>query len=213
MNNEKYSPIENIYQRIDQNLVNIGSNSLECETFFNSLWETAVKKNADLKLINDIKKDYYLFTFRESILLEDLEYYKERFKQIENLMLKVMYCNVLNKEKLDFDIILETFDYFFILYENALKSGNPISIKQSIDILNSSLEYALKLKNENMISKSLSKHVEFITEYIRLKNFNWVCLLVKSLFIIGKKHWDKVDESFIENIIKEVMKPLINSVE
>ncbi len=48
--------------------------------------------------------------------------------------------------------------------------------------------------------------MEFITEYIRLKNFNWAYLLVKSLFIIGKKHWDKVDESFIENIIKEVMK-------
>ena len=55
-----------------------------------------------------------------------------------------------------------------------------------------------------MISKSLSKHVEFITEHIQLKNFNWAYLLVKSLFIIGKKHWDKVDESFIENIIKEV---------
>jgi len=99
MNNEKYSPIENIYQKIDQNLVNIGSNSLECEAFFNSLWETAVKKNADLKLINDIKKDYYLFTFRESITLEDQELYKERFKKTENPMLKVMYCSILNKEK------------------------------------------------------------------------------------------------------------------
>ena len=116
MNNEKYSRIENIHHKIDQNLVNIGSNSLECEAFFNSLWETAVKNNANLKLINDIKKDYYLFTLRESIPLEDLEYYKERFKQTENPMLKVMYCNVLNKEKLDFDIILETFDYFFIVH-------------------------------------------------------------------------------------------------
>jgi len=50
-------------------------------------------------LINDIKKDYYLFTFRESITLEDQEYYKERFKKTENPMLKVMYCSILNKEK------------------------------------------------------------------------------------------------------------------
>jgi len=90
MNNEKSSSIENIYQKIDQNLINIGSNSLECETFFHSLWETAVKKNTDSKLINDIKKDYYLFTFRESIPLEDLEYYKERFKKTKNFLLKVM---------------------------------------------------------------------------------------------------------------------------
>ncbi|KKN27153.1 hypothetical protein LCGC14_0867460 [marine sediment metagenome] len=206
MNNEKSLSIENIYQKIDQNLINIGSNSLECEAFFNNLWETAVKKNADLNLINYIKKDYYLFTFRESIPLEDLEYYKERFKKTENPVLKVMYFKVLNKEKLDFALTLEAFDNFFILCESTLKSGNPVSIKQGIDILNSSLEYALKLKNENMISKSLSKHVEFITQYIQLKNFNWAYLLVKSLFIIGKKHWDKVDESFIENIIKEVMK-------
>ncbi|KKK82696.1 hypothetical protein LCGC14_2800800, partial [marine sediment metagenome] len=108
MKNEKSLSIENIYQKIDQNRVNIGLNSLECERYFNSLWEKAVKKKADSKLINDIKKDYYLFTFRESITLEDLEYYKERFKKTENPMLKVMYCNVLNKEKLDFDIILET---------------------------------------------------------------------------------------------------------
>ncbi len=204
--NEKSSQIENIYQEIDQNLINIGSNSLECNSFFHNLWETAVKKNADSKLINDIKKDYYLFTFRESIPLEDLEYYKERLKKTKNPILKLRYCSVLNKEKLDFDIILETFDFFFIFYENSLKSGNPISIKQGIDIVNSSLEYALKLKNENMISKSLSKHIEFITEQIQLNNFNWANLLVKSLFIIGKKHWDKVDESSIENIIKEVMK-------
>lgn len=205
MKKEKSSQIENIYQKIDQNLINIGSNSLECEAFFHSFWETAVKKNADSKLISDIKKDYYLFTFRESILLEDLEYYRERLKTTQNPILKVKYCIVLNKEKLDFDIILETFDYFFNLYENTLKSGKPISIKQGIDIVNLSLEYALKLKNENMISKSLSKHVEFITEQSRLNNFNWAYLLVKSLFIIGKKHWDKLDESYIEDIIKKVM--------
>ena len=205
MKKEKTSQIENIYQKIDQNLINIGSNSLECNGFFHNLWETAVKKNSGSKLINNIKKDYYLFTFRESIPLEDLEYYKERLKLTENPILKVRYCNILNKEKLDFDIFLETFDFFFILYENALKSGKPISIKQGIDIVNSSLEYALKLKNENMISKSLSKHVEFIIEQIRLNNFNWACLLVKSLFIIGKKHWEKLDESYIEDIIKKVM--------
>ncbi len=205
MKKEKSSQIENIYQKIDQNLINIGSNSLECNGFFHNLWETAVKKNSSSKLISNIKKDYYLFTFRESIPLEDLEYYKERLKLTENPILKVRYCNVLNKEKLDFGVILETFDYFFILHENALKSGKLISIKQSIDMVNLSLEYALKLKNENMISKSLSKHIEFITEQIRLNNFNWAYLLVKSLFIIGKKHWDKVNESYIEEVIIKVM--------
>ncbi|MFX1400629.1 MAG: DUF4209 domain-containing protein [Promethearchaeota archaeon] len=205
---DRFLPIDKIYQKIDLNLISIGSNNLECEAFFHKLWELAVKEKVNSILIGNIKKDYYLFVFRESIPLEDMEYYRERFKKTKNPMLKIQYCKILNKEKLDFNIILETFDYFFILYEDSFKSGNPISIKQGIDILNLSLKYALRLKNEKMISKSLSKHIEFVAEQIRLKNFNWAYSLFNSLFIIGKKHWDKVDESFIEDSIKKVIKEL-----
>jgi len=201
--------IEEIYQKVDKCQIDIGITNLECQSFFEKLWKRAEKEN-NPKLLEEIKKDYFLFQYQETLKEEDLTYYKRRFDETNNPILKVRYCEVLIREKLDFDVISHAYDSYLKLSDDCIKLNNEnLIIYTGLQLLERSLVLALKLKNEGLIGKSISKHLEILKELEKLEDSPWVFGIIKSLFSLQKKEFLKMDLKSIEIILKKKV-PLKN---
>lgn len=197
--------IQEIYQKIDQNQIEIGLTNLECQAFFEKLCKKA-EEEKDQESLENIKKDYFLFLFQKSLTKEYIEYYRKRFKETKNLILKVKYCEALIKEKLDFNVISHTFDSYLKLAEKGINaSNNALARKMGIELLERSIILALKLKNDDLIDKSISKHFELLEELEKSGDFSWIFFIIKSLFNLSRKLWEKIDTSRIEYYIKNGM--------
>ena len=63
--------IEEIYQKVDKCQIDIGITDLKCQSFFEKLWKRAQEEN-NPKLLEEIKKDYFLFQYQFLRLLHRL---------------------------------------------------------------------------------------------------------------------------------------------
>jgi len=109
---------------------------------------------------------------------EYIEYYRKRFKETSNLLLKVKYCEALIKDKLDFNVISHAFDSYLKLSEKCINvSNNALACKMSTELLERNLILALKLKNDNLIEKSISKHVELMEKLEKSNDLQWIFFL------------------------------------
>lgn len=195
--------IEEIYQKVDKCQIDIGLTDLECQSFFEKLWKRAEEKN-NPKLLEEIKKDYFLFQYQETLREEDLTYYKRRLYETHNPILKVRYCEALIRDKIDFEIISHAFNYYLKLSDECIKLNNKtLIIYMGVQLLERSLVLALKLKNEGLIGKSISNHLDTIARLEKIENSPWVFRIINSLFNLPKSKFLEMDLKSFELILNK----------